>query len=43
MPDGSVREHRAGQVDLPEGMSKVLAAIEKDHAFMFGAPVGAQS
>jgi putative selenate reductase len=43
MPDGSVREHRAGQADLPDGMSRVLAAIEKDYAFMFGAPVGAQS
>ena len=43
MPDGSVREHRAGQADLPEGMSAVLAAIEKDYAFMFGAPVGAPS
>jgi putative selenate reductase len=43
MPDGSVREHLAGDADLPEGMSQVLAAIEKDHAFMFAAPVGAQS
>ncbi|MEP7191881.1 MAG: putative selenate reductase subunit YgfK, partial [Actinomycetota bacterium] len=43
MPDGSVREHRAGQQDLPEGMSRVLAAIEKDHSFMFAAPVGAKS
>ena len=43
MPDGSVREHRAGQEDLPEGMSQVLAAIEKDYSFMLAAPVGAQS
>jgi len=43
MPDRSVREHLAGQEDLPEGMSQVLAAIEKDHSFMFAAPVGAQS
>jgi putative selenate reductase len=43
MPDGSVREHRAGQDHLPDGMSQVLAAIEKDHSFMFAAPVGAQS
>jgi putative selenate reductase len=42
-PDGSVREHRPGQEELPGGMSRVLAAIEKDYAFMFGAPVGAQS
>jgi putative selenate reductase len=43
MPDGSVREHLAGQQDLPEEMSQVLAAIEKDYSFMFAAPVGAQS
>ena len=43
MPDGSVREHRAGQEELPEGMSRVLAAIEKDYSFMLAAPVGAQS
>ena len=43
MPDRSVREHLAGQEDLPEGMSQVLAAIEKDHSFMFAAPVGAHS
>lgn len=44
MPDGSVLEHRAGHEDLPEGMSRVLAAIEKDHSFMFAAPpAGARS
>jgi putative selenate reductase len=43
MPDRSVREHMAGQDDLPEGMSQVLAAIEKDYSFMFAAPVGARS
>ncbi|MEO6144411.1 MAG: FAD-dependent oxidoreductase, partial [Dermatophilaceae bacterium] len=43
MPDRSVREHRAGQEELPEGMSRVLAAIENDHSFMLAAPVGAQS
>jgi putative selenate reductase len=43
MPDGSVREHRTGQEDLPEGMSQVLAAIEKDYSFILAAPVGAQS
>ena len=43
MPDGSVREHRPDQEDLPDGMGQVLAAIEKDHSFMFAAPVGAQS
>jgi putative selenate reductase len=42
MPDGSVREHRAGQEELPEGMSRVLAAIEQDYSFMLAAPVGAQ-
>jgi putative selenate reductase len=43
VPDGSVREHRVGQEDLPEGMSQVLAALEKDYSFMLDAPVGAQS
>jgi putative selenate reductase len=43
LPDGSVREHRVDQDELPQGMSKVLAALEKDYSFMFGAPVGAQS
>ena len=43
MPDGSVREHRTGQGDLPEAMSQVLAAIEKDYSFILAAPVGAQS
>ena len=43
MPDRSVREHRAGQEELPEGMSRVLAAIEQDYAFMLDAPVGAPS
>jgi putative selenate reductase len=43
MPDGSVREHRRDQEELPEGMSQVLAALEKDHSFMLAAPVGAQS
>jgi len=43
MPDGSVREHRRDQEDLPEGMSQVLAALEKDYSFMLDAPVGAQS
>jgi putative selenate reductase len=42
LPDHSVREYRAGQEDLPDGMSQVLAAIEKDNSFMFAAPVGAQ-
>ena len=43
MPDGSVHEHRSNQEDLPEEMSRVLAAIEKDYSFMFAAPVGAKS
>ena len=43
MPDRSVREHRAGQEELPEGMSRVLAALETDYSFMLAAPVGAQS
>jgi len=43
MPDGSVHEHRAGQEELPERMSRVLAAIEEDYSFMLAAPVGAQS
>jgi putative selenate reductase len=43
MPDGSVRERRAGQEDLPEGMSRVLAAIEADYSVMLAAPVGARS
>ncbi|HEY5249819.1 MAG TPA: FAD-dependent oxidoreductase, partial [Dermatophilaceae bacterium] len=43
MPDGSLREHRAGQDDLPEEMSRVLAAIERDYSFMLAAPLGAQS
>ena len=43
MPDGSVREHRAGQEDRPEGMSQVLAAVVRDYPFMFASPVGAQS
>ena len=43
MPDGSVREHRVDQQDLPDGMSQVLGAIEKDYSFLFAAPVGAQS
>jgi len=43
MPNGSVREHRTGQADLPEAMSQVLAAIEKDYSFILAAPVGAQS
>jgi putative selenate reductase len=43
MPDGSVAEHLAGEADLPEGMSQVLAAIEKDYSYLFDAPVGAQS
>jgi len=42
MPDRSVRVHQSGQQDLPEGMSKVLAALEKDYAFMLAAPLGAQ-
>jgi putative selenate reductase len=43
-PDGSVLEHRPGHEDLPEGMSRVLAALENDHSFMFAAPpVGARS
>jgi putative selenate reductase len=43
MPDRSVREHRPGQQDLPEEMSRVLAALEKDHPFMLAAPLGATS
>jgi putative selenate reductase len=43
MPDRSVRAHRAGQQDLPEEMSRVLAAIEKDYSFMLAAPLGATS
>jgi putative selenate reductase len=43
LPDGSVRERRAGHEDLPEGMSRVLAAIEANYSFMLAAPVGAQS
>jgi putative selenate reductase len=43
MPDGSVREHRADQEDLPDGMGQVLAAIEQDYSFMLAAPVGAAS
>jgi putative selenate reductase len=43
MPDRSVRVHLAGQQDLPEGMSKVLAALVKDYAFMLAAPQGARS
>ncbi|MEP7035631.1 MAG: putative selenate reductase subunit YgfK [Actinomycetota bacterium] len=43
MPDRSVREHLVGQEDLPEGMSRVLAAIEKDYPFMLAAPVDAAS
>ena len=43
MPDGSVREHRRDQEDLPAGMSQVLAALEKDYSFMLVAPLGAQS
>jgi len=43
MPDGSVREHRTTQEDLPEGMSQVLAALEKDYSSMLAAPLGAQS
>ncbi len=42
MPDRSVREHRAGQEELPEGMSRVLAAIENDYPFILAEPVGAQ-
>ena len=42
MPDGSVCEHQ-GDSYLPQGMSQVLAAIEKDYSFMFAAPVGAHS
>jgi putative selenate reductase len=42
-PDRSVREHRAGQQDLPTEMSRVLAALEKDYAFMLAAPLGARS
>jgi len=41
MPDGSVREHATGQ-DLPEGMSQVLAALEKDYSFMLAEPAGAR-
>jgi putative selenate reductase len=43
LPDGSVREHRLDQEDLPQGMIKVLAAIKKDYSFMLAAPVGATS
>jgi putative selenate reductase len=43
MPDRSVRAHRAGQQDLPEEMSRVLAALEKDYSFMLAAPLGATS
>ena len=28
---------------LPDGMSRVLAALEKDYSYLFAAPVGAQS
>ncbi len=42
MPDGSVREHRDGQGGLPEAMSQVLAAIERDYPFILAEPVGAQ-
>ncbi|HEX7538640.1 MAG TPA: putative selenate reductase subunit YgfK [Dermatophilaceae bacterium] len=43
MPDGSVREHRRDEEDLPDGMSRVLAALEKDYSYLLGAPAGAQS
>ena len=43
MQDRSVRGHRAGEEELPEGMSRVLAAIEKDYPFVLGTPVGATS
>ena len=42
MPDGSVREHRDGQGELPEAMSQVLAAIERDYPFILAEPVGAR-
>jgi len=40
-PDGSVRELQAGDEVLPEAMSRVLAAIEKDYEFMLAPAVGA--
>ena len=42
MPDGSVREHRDGQGELPEAMSQVLAAIERDYPFILAEPEGAR-
>jgi putative selenate reductase len=39
LPDGSVRQHRAGQPGLPTQMSRVLATLERDYPFMLAPPV----